>query len=266
LSFARRLFGLVLTTMAASILPAFEIIAHRGGADEAPENTVAAARRALESGADAVEGDVHLTKDGKLVVIHDASTQRTAGVDGKVANMTLAELKALDAGSFKDQKFAGEKIPTPDELLAVVPEGKRLVMEIKQDVEAIAGLKSALQQSGKKSSQLQIICAKHGILESVRKELPDCPTLWLPVYRDKKTGEVSELEKVIQQTVAMGVTGLLLKDWPVDAAFTAKVHAAGLKLYVSTVNDAGVARELKKIGVDGVTTDRPKWLRLELGK
>jgi glycerophosphoryl diester phosphodiesterase len=261
----QRSFGAVLIIAAcACAASGFEIIAHRGGADEAPENTVVAAKLALENGADAIEGDVHLTKDGKLVVIHDANTQRTTGVSGVVSAMTLAELRTLDAGRFKDQKFAGEKIPTPDDLLAILPEGKRVILEIKQDVEAIAGLKDALARSGKKPAQLQIICARLGILERVRKEMPECPTLWLPAYRDKKTGEVSDLESVLRQAVAPGITGLLLKDWPVDAAFAEKVHAAKLKLYVSTVNDAAIARKLKNSGVDGVTTDRPTFLWQEL--
>ena len=267
MSFARPLWVITLLSSAsASMLSAFEIIAHRGGADEAPENTIAAAKLALANGADAIEGDVHLTKDGRLVVIHDLNTQRTTGVEGKIEEMTLAELKTLDAGRSKGQKFSGEKIPTPDELLALIPDGKRLIMEIKQNAETIAGLKSALEQSGKKSAQLQIICAKHAILERVKKELPECSTLWLPVYRDKKTGNVSNLENVLKQAVAAGINGLLLKDWPVDAAFTAKVHAAGLKLYISTVNDAAFAREFKKIGIDGVTSDRPGWLRQELAR
>jgi glycerophosphoryl diester phosphodiesterase len=175
-------------------------------------------------------------------------------------------LKTLDAGRFKDQKFAGEKIPTPDDLLGIIPEGRRVILEIKQDVEAIGGLKEALARSGRKPEQLQIICAKLGILEVVRREMPECPTLWLPAYRDKKTGEKSDLDAVLKQAVATGITGLLLKDWPVNAPFTEKVHAAQLKLYVSTVNDATVARELKNFGVDGVTTDRPSFLRQELAR
>src|SRR5438477_173685 len=85
-----------------------EIVAHRGSSEEAPENTIASFRLGYEQ-ADACELDIHLSKDGQVIVMHDANTKRTAGVDKPIAQQTLEELKALDAGKFKGEKFAGEK-------------------------------------------------------------------------------------------------------------------------------------------------------------
>src|SRR5204863_3482831 len=87
-----------------------EIVAHRGSSEEAPENTLAAFRLGYEQ-ADACELDIHLSKDGHVVVLHDANTKRTAGLDKPVAEQTLAELRTLDAGKSKGGKFSNEKIP-----------------------------------------------------------------------------------------------------------------------------------------------------------
>ena len=88
-----------------------QIVAHRGASHDAPENTLAAHRLALAQGADCVETDVHLTGDGRLIVIHDKTTERTTGVAGRVAEMTQDALRALDAGRWKGEKFVGERLP-----------------------------------------------------------------------------------------------------------------------------------------------------------
>ncbi|MCY3018667.1 MAG: glycerophosphodiester phosphodiesterase [Planctomycetota bacterium] len=252
-----------------SMLQAVEIIAHRGASADAPENTVASARLGYEQGADAVECDIYLTKDGKLVVIHDATTKRATAVEGKVSDMTLAELKALDAGSWKGKQFAGERIPTLDEILATVPAGKRLVIELKCGKAAIPELKAALDRAGKDRERVQFICFQCQTLQALKKEIPGHQACWLVGYeRDKKTGQPSrDLEALIRQSRDAGLEGLSLSsDWPIDAAFARKVHDAGLKLYVWTVDDAALARRLVSAGVEGITTNRPAWLRQNLAQ
>src|SRR3954454_10841881 len=106
-------FACCLAAGAAALgAPPVEIIGHRGASFDAPENTVASFRLGYEQKADACELDVYLTKDGRIVVIHDKDTRRTAGVDRPVVQQTLDELKKLDAGKWKGDRFAGEKIPT----------------------------------------------------------------------------------------------------------------------------------------------------------
>ena len=121
-----------------------EIIAHRGASGEAPENTLAAFRRAFAQGADGIEGDFRLTRDGEIVCLHDATTGRTAGADLVVADTDLARLRALDVGAWKGPQWAGERIPTLAEVLGLVPAGKRLYIELKSGLEilphALAGL------------------------------------------------------------------------------------------------------------------------------
>src|SRR3954466_7120047 len=117
-----------------------QIIAHRGASHDAPENTLAAARLAWAQHADALEVDVHLTRDGRLAVIHDPDTRRTADVARAVAESTLAELPQLDVGTWKDRRFAAERIPALEDVFAVVPDGKRVFVEIKGGPEVVREL------------------------------------------------------------------------------------------------------------------------------
>ena len=103
-----------------------EIIAHRGASHDAPENTLESVRLGWEQGADAVEVDVYLSKDGHIVVHHDDTTKKLAGVDRKVVAQTLAELQRLDVGAWKGAKWKGVRIPRLDDVLASIPEGRRM--------------------------------------------------------------------------------------------------------------------------------------------
>jgi glycerophosphoryl diester phosphodiesterase len=107
------------------------IIGHRGAPRETPENTLASFRRAFELGADAIELDVRLSRDGAPIVMHDATLERTTDGADSVSQRTLAQLKRLDAGSWFDPKFRGERIPTLEEALALVRaySGRRVLIE-----------------------------------------------------------------------------------------------------------------------------------------
>jgi glycerophosphoryl diester phosphodiesterase len=104
------------------------VFAHRGASKYAPENTIAAFQLAVEQCADAIELDAKLSADGKVVVIHDQTVDRTTNGTGRVNKLTLSELKELDAGSFFDRKFAAERIPTLDEVFESV--GKRIFINV----------------------------------------------------------------------------------------------------------------------------------------
>src|SRR5262245_6414264 len=149
------LMALSLPALAAE--PRVEIIAHRGASHDAPENTVAAIKLAWEQNADGSEFDVYLSKGGRVVVIHDKDTQRTAGVKKLVADCTLAELRALDVGKWKDPKYAGEKIPTLEEMLATVPAGKKVFVEVKCGPEIVPGMIRVLKASRLKPEQTPVI-------------------------------------------------------------------------------------------------------------
>lgn len=109
------------------------IVAHRGSSGTAPENTLASFRQAVADGADMMELDVRFSKDGELVVLHDRTVQRTTNGRGKVYDLTLEELKALDAGSWFGRRFAGERIPTLAEVVKVLPPSMPINIEVKTD-------------------------------------------------------------------------------------------------------------------------------------
>ncbi len=224
-----------------------EIVAHRGASEDAPENSLAAFRLGWEQQADANELDVHLTLDGRLAVIHDPSTKRTAGVDKPVSRQTMAELRALG-------------VPALEEVVALLPDGRRLFIEIKCGPEALPELRRVLDASGKPDSAFVLIGFSRDTMAKAKRDFPALPILWLVASKD-----APELDVLIARAREAGLDGLdLHHGFPIDAAFVGRVRAAGLKLYTWTVDDVAVARKELAAGVDGITTNRPGRLRREL--
>lgn len=256
----------VLPLFLATSAHAVEIIGHRGASHDAPENTVASFKLGWEQQADADELDIYLTKDGQVVVIHDATTKRTTGVDKKIADSTLAELRELDAGGLKGEQWKGEKIPTLAAALATVPEGKRMFIEIKCGPEVLPELEKVLKESGRKPEQLVIIGFSHAVMEQARQRFAQAPIYWIVSPKaDKESGQFPPIEGLITKAKEAGLSGLDLDaKYPLDAAAVAKVKEAGLRLYTWTVDDPALAQKLTAAGVDGVTTNRPGWLREQL--
>ena len=259
------LLALVLTPIAFAGARV-EIIGHRGASFDAPENTVVAFNLSWAQKADASELDVHLTKDGKIVVIHDKDTKRVAGVDKNVADLMLAEVRMLDVGKWKGAKFAGEKIPTLEEMLATVPVGKRVFVEVKTGPEIVPELDRVLKASKLKPEQTPVISFNAQVIAQIKKSRPDLAAYWIVNMKPKGKGSPTA-DELIAKAKSIKADGLDLSVAPaLDKAFADKVKNAGLKLYVWTVNDAAVARRMAEVGVDGITTDRPGWLREQLEK
>jgi glycerophosphoryl diester phosphodiesterase len=251
---------------AASTIFAVEIIAHRGASHDAPENTLAAFNLAWKQKADAVELDIWLTKDGKIVCLHDGNTKRIAGRDNKVADQTLAELHVLDAGKWKSRQWIGERIPTLYEALATMPDGKRLFIEIKCGPEVLPELERVINASGKKPQQLAIIAFSFTVASLAKAKLPEIEVSWLYNWKkDKDSGDKLTGDQLILKAREAKLDGLDVQfKGPIDAAFVTKVKGAGLKLYVWTVDKPAAAKQLMAADVDGITTNRPEWLRKRL--
>jgi glycerophosphoryl diester phosphodiesterase len=263
------LLSLAFATMTLNSAFAVEIIAHRGASYDAPENTMSAFVLGWQQNADAVELDIRLSQDGKIVVMHDETTKRTAGADKKIVDQTLEELRALDAGSWKNTKWRGEKIPTLDEAIAIIPEGKRLVIEIKCGAEVLPELERVLKVSGRKDADFVIIGFGYDTMKKAKQSFPNIPVLWLSGFKkDAETGALTPtIAQLIEKAKAARLDGLNLNfNGPLDAAAAQQIKDAGLKFYVWTVNDAAVAKRLAETGVEGITTDRPQWLRDQLAK
>lgn len=237
-----------------------DIIGHRGASFDAPENTVSAMRLAWEQGADGAEFDVYLTKDGRIVACHDKDMKRTAGSPHVIAESTLEELRKLDVGSWKNSKFAGEKIPTLREMLDTIPKGYKVYIEVKCGPEIIPELMRELQATDLMPSQIPIICFNAEVIAAAKKARPDIPAFWLVGLKPEITAE-----SLIARAKETHADGLDLSAKPqLDRTFAKKIRDAGLRLDVWTVNDVNVARNMIEFGVQGITTDRPGWLREQL--
>ena len=240
-----------------------DIIAHRGASHDAPENTLAAARLAWQQGADALECDVRLTADERLVLLHDADTQRTARIFHRASNTPFDVLQTLDVGGWKDANFIGEKIPTLDQLLSTVPAGKRVFIELKDGPEGVAALARCLARCTLNPERVAIISFHLDTARAAKNAFARCEVSW--ILERQADGTTPPLDAVIAQCCDAGLDGLDLDaEWPVDTALAQRVRDAGLKLYVWTVDEPPRARELAAAGVDGITTNRPGWLREQL--
>lgn len=259
---------------AVGSLRAVEIVAHRGASYDAPENTMAATTLAWKQGADAVETDIYLGKDGKLIVFHDRpSAKRTTGVDKPITSFTQAESRELDAGSWKGPQFKGEKIPLLEEQIKSIPAGKKLLVESKMGAAIVPELKRVLEAQRADEKKITLISFEYDFLTEARKLMPKYRTLYLVGYKapnpkakpspnDKKQPTIDE---VIAQAKAAKLTGLDLQHtWPLSPEDLKKIKDAGLELHVWTVNDAEIAKRWIGYGVKSITTDRPGWLREQL--
>jgi len=243
-----------------------DIIAHRGASFDAPENTLAAIHLGWKQQADAVEIDVQFSKDGAVVVIHDDNTRKTAGVRKRISAQTLAELQALDVGRWKNSQWTGERIPTLAQALAAVPDGKRLFVEIKCGPECIPKFMQDFKASSRKARQVVPIGFSLATMRQLKQALPELQVCWVAEFkRTWNGGWTPSAEALIAQAKEAGLDGLDVSGkGPVDAEFARKVHDVGLKLYIWTVDSPVRAKELIQAGVDGITTNKPGWLRSKL--
>lgn len=232
------------------------VIAHRGASHLAPENTLASVKLAWELGADTVEVDVRLTKDDRIVAIHDPTTLRTSGIDLEVAATNSSQLRELDVGSHKHADFAGETIPFLEEVLDTVPAGRRLFVEVKSGAEILPILNDTLTRSGKRS-QISVIGFDLPTMKAAKEIMPDIPAHWLC---DKKvwTPLGGSLPKTAR---AHGLDGLNVHWSGITWRFARAVRKAGLRLYAWTVDSGDEADRLHDLGVNGITTNRPGWLK-----
>ncbi len=244
-----------------SLMAQQTFIAHRGASYLAPENTVASAKLAWELGADAVEVDVHLSKDNRVMVIHDKDTKRTC--NGK-NNLTIAKtpslvLRDLDAGSWKGEEFEGEKLPFLSEIIETVPEGKTLVVEIKAGGDKIiSALRRCIDNSGK-IGQIVFISFGWNTILLTHREFPENKCYWL------STSKVG-LNKKMEQSAELGLTGVNLKYSVIDEEVINAAKVLNLDVLTWTVDEPAEAKRLSDLGVSGITTNRPKWLKEEMEK
>ncbi|MEM5315849.1 glycerophosphodiester phosphodiesterase [Paraburkholderia sp. JHI869] len=231
------------------------VAAHRGGGTLAPENTLAGLRTGASLGHTMVEFDAKLSADNVAFLLHDDTVDRTSNGHGAAASMRYAELAALDAGSWRDVRFAGEPMPTLAQVAACCRElGLAANVEIKpcegRDVETgrMVGAETArLWEEEAQAVPPLLSSFSYAALEAARERAPDLPRglLFEHVPADWR-----------EQTAALDCVSLHASHRHLDEALVARIKSAGLFILAYTVNDLDRARQLVSWGVDTICTDR----------
>lgn len=236
------------------------IVAHRGASRNAPENTIPAFRLAWEQGADAIEGDFHLTKDGHVVCIHDGDTKRVSTTNRVVRNSTLADLRTLSIVHGPGDEFKGTIIPTISEVFATIPEGKTIYVEVKCGVEIIPELLKEIDKSGLNAEQVVVISFSESVIQELKSRAPQYRASWLCNFHKQKSGEVTPSSETVLSTLKRIHADGLSSNTAVPESLIEAVRKQGYKWHVWTVDDPKTAKRMKALGAASITTNIPKIL------
>ncbi len=239
-------------------LTGVEVIGHRGNSSAAPENTIPAILSAYEVGADHIEVDVRLTSDGVAVLMHDTTVNRTTDGFGLIANMTLSQVKNLDAGSWFGPEFAGAEVPTLAEALVAVGQRGRILLDIKVD-----GMGSAIDNALNEASTLgdRIYTAEDlwlwpGPNADYATNLIDAEYLLGSI----PANSVWQSAGYFESQRAIGVRGWDVSSGQMSSGFAAAARAEGLVASVYTINDVFSMQQFVNLGVTAMETDFPEVL------
>ena len=232
-------------------------IAHRGasGKIHAPENTLSAFRKAIQMGVDAVECDVHCTKDGHVVIIHDKNLKRTTNVDGIIAEMTLSDVKKADAGSWFAPRFAGETIPTLKELLELTKGRVITVVEIKQENIADKVIKD-IENAGSVGEAI-IISFHASALKDAQEINPKIPRALL-IGGGEPVSELPSILNIIHNAAEVGASMLNLSKTIITPKLVKESRLRGIGVWAWTVDDKSEIKKLLEMGVTGITSNYPE--------
>ncbi|MFD7764304.1 glycerophosphodiester phosphodiesterase [Streptomyces microflavus] len=261
-----------------------QVVAHRGASDDAPEHTLAAYRKAIEDGADALECDVRLTADGHLVCVHDRRVNRTSNGRGAVSALELADLAALDFGSWKDREESPDWDPVPGELTSVLTLERLLELftEVRatgRPLQLAIETKHPTRWAGQVEERLLHLLNRFGLaappadepspirimsfsgrsLHRVRAAAPALPTVYLmqfvsPRLRDGRLPAGSRIA---------GPGMRIVRSHP---GYIERLHRAGHRVHVWTVNEPGDVELCAELGVEAIITNRPKQVLSQLGR
>ncbi len=225
-----------------------QIVAHRGSSADRPENTLASTRRAIEVGATAVEVDVRTTKDGVLVLSHDATLDHATNGSGKINDKTLAEIQRFDAGSKFDPKFAGERVPTLEQVLTLCKGKIDVLLDLKESGEQYDRRVAKMVKSISDPQRIIVGVRSVEQAKQFRKLLPKARQLGL-----------IEKPAEIEVYVAAGVEMIRLwPKWLTDTSLVRRVRQAGVKLHLNgTTGSAEEVTELLKHRPDSLSSDDP---------
>ncbi|WP_409300480.1 glycerophosphodiester phosphodiesterase [Peribacillus sp. SCS-155] len=262
--------GFVLTLLSSPISQTFaaesagelrkvDNVAHRGASGYAPENTIAAFDKAVDMKADYIEIDVQRSKDGELVVIHDTKVDRTTEGSGYVKDLTSEQLRSLDAGSFKGEQFAGEKIPTFDEILDLYHGKVGILIELKSP-ELYPGIEESVAQElierNLDHPQNEKIIIQSFNFDSMKKMDSLLPKVPIGVLTSSK----ADTTKQALTDFALYADYFNPSSGIVTEELVNEVHSLGMKMSSWTVRSQAAANFLLDMDVDAIITDYPDYV------
>ncbi len=253
----------------------FQIIAHRGASAYAPENTLAAYQLAEEMNADYIELDIHLSKDGEIVVMHDEDVAKTTEGSGDIGNYTIAQLKELSANFGHEKKERNPvpeayKVPTLREVFDKFGDQLNIMIELKESKtnhgieEKLVDLLREYEMINTTDEDENPKVVVHSFYEKMLKQVhelnKDIPLLKLVTFDEGETTELSkgEIEDLLTYCSAIGVGHKLLNQ-----TFIQEMNNKGLLVYAADVQEEKAAQEMKRIGARGIFTNRPDLLEKE---
>jgi len=236
------------------------LIAHRGHSGIAPENTLAAFKEAAAGGF-WVELDVALCKSGEIIVIHDDTVDRTTNGSGAVADLTLAELVALDAGSWFDAPYNKETLPTLDEAFATIPMSSVILVELKTDDDKVAlpqAVAKAIATAGRQD-RVMVISFDPFMLEQLKLAAPDI--LRGQLVGDYSTSDLAWYEKRALRNLAMTdkvqQDAVLFQHDLLNPTLVGRLKGLGYPVFAWTVNEPADIARMKDLGIDGIISNYP---------
>ena len=232
-------------------------IAHRGDSTNAPENTLAAFEAAIVAGASAVELDLRCTADGHVVVMHDRTVDRTTDGDGAIERLSLERVRELDAGGWFDERFAGEAVPTLEEVFDRLVDRVPLVLHVKEDQRGIERAVAEEVLARGVADRVTVSSDHREVLASIHRLAPEVTTTWIAWFRDWRwwmwyvAGKVRRLGARRVAPPAEQVTGAMVEYF----------HSREIVVRAWGVGrDERLAGRLISLGVDGMTFDDPRRL------
>ena len=231
------------------------VIGHRGAMGHAPENTMVSFRMGYEMGSDVIELDIHMNRDGELIVMHDGDVGRTTDGSGHIKDMTLQEIRSLDAGSHFGTEFRGARVPILQEVLAWARDKVPLAVEVKGDPQPSVGIEEKLVELLREQEMLDrvmVISFHHSSVKRVKELEPSAATGVL------FTGQLVKSVEAARAALADSVRPSW-KYWSAD--LVKEVHDAGLTASTWTVNDEETMEYLVGLGIDSIGTNYPDRLR-----
>jgi glycerophosphoryl diester phosphodiesterase len=231
------------------------VVGHRGWREAYPENTAAGFEAAIGVGADVLECDVHMTADGDIAVIHDDTVDRTTDGTGAVKDMTMRELKDLDAGRWFDERFAGERIPSLGELVEIARGRAGLSVEVKDErrelIDLLAGKLAGFD------GRLVVHGFDEGFIADFKKAQPAYRTGLLVANAEPESGELAR---------SLGCDAIHPGWWKMNQALIARYRDLRLEIMVWTAKNRDECRRLVDLGPDAIGTDCPDVLLEVLGR